>query len=364
VLGHLECAPGDVTGDLENQGTLKLLLLAGRRVTELAEVRWSPLSGWHERSRGWWAEREGDFGTILSLGICEQLGIVRGEQGAFLELFERVPGPAHVVFVPDSPLVPAAPVLCSQLRRSPAECERIAEDMARTFGPLLAAESKAGPAIATDWIYAGSLLKALLRSPLLERYDVLTAQGIKQLGPADAVILSLHSEQSVCLRHKRLGFVVSCHRFRLQQAGPALIQWLRAEFEPLRRTPDDLRRDYLMLIDMVRTQTNTHFLILNRVSSTGLDDVYCYAPFRKPLRDDLASIQAKELNLMLYQLARERDISIVDVDAIAAELGVGKHIPDGVHQSGRLQKAVRAQILRILRGRGVAGFDSRTDSLT
>jgi hypothetical protein len=77
----------------------------------------------------------------------------------------------------------------------------------------------------------------------------------------------------------------------------------------------------------------------------------------------LTNIRAKELNLMLYQFARERDISIVDVDALAAELGTGRHIPDGVHQSGRLQKAVRAQLLTILRERGVAGFDSRAAAL-
>jgi hypothetical protein len=355
VLGHLEC-PAEAVADLpENQSPLRALLLAGRRVTEIAEVRGAPATGWHDRVRAWWGDGDGLFGNVLSLGICEQLGIIRGARGAFYELFAQVAGPAHVAFIPDNLLVPSAPVLCSALQRTQLDRERIAENLARTLPPFLAAQAGSGAA-AQDWFVAGCLLKAITQSPLTEHHDVLTAAGVKRLGPIHAVILSLSSEQDVCLRHKSLGYLVSLHSFRLREFGPALIQWLHAEFEPVRRNTEEKKRDYLTLIDMIRARTSAQILILNDVSSFGVQDVYCYAPFDKPLSNTLAAVRAKELNLMLYQLARQQNIAVVDVDALAVELGIGKHIPDGTHASGRLQRALRTQIIAILHERGVPGF--------
>jgi hypothetical protein len=352
VIGYQECAPDEVH---EREG-LRLLILAGRRMVECAEVRWGPATGWHDRSRAWWAEDAGAFGTLLSLGICEQLGIVRGEQGAFFELLCAAPGPAHVVFVPDDVLVPSAGVLLAQLLRSEADNVLMVEDLARTFGTLVAADNQKGPEALAGWIFAGCLVKALTRSPLLEPYEVLTTAGVRQVGPANAVLLSLHSEHLVYLRHKRLGYLLNCHDYRVQDGGPAFKKWLRAEFEVVRRTPEDVRGEYLQLIDALQARTGAHLLVLNMVSSTERDDVYSYAPFDRPLRDALPGLRAREMNLMLYQLARERDISVVDIDALAVELGIGKHAPDGVHQSGRLQRAVRAELVTILRDRGVKGF--------
>ena len=57
----------------------------------------------------------------------------------------------------------------------------------------------------------------------------------------------------------------------------------------------------------------------------------------RPLANMLGSVRARELNLMLHDLARERNVAIVDVDAIAADLGSQRHAPDGVHGSGPLQ---------------------------
>jgi len=358
VIGQLECPAEAVSGTSENVNSLRALLLTGRRVTEIAEVRGAPAIGWHDRARAWWGEGSGDFGNVLSLGICEQSGILRGARGAFFELFAQVPGPAHMDYVPDNLLVPSAPVLCSALQRSQLERERIAENMARTLAPLLAAEAGNGAAAVQDWCVAGCFLKAITQSPLTEHHDVLTAAGVKRLGPCHAVILSLSSEQDVCLRHKSLGYMVSLHMYRMREFGPALTRWLQTEFEQVSRSMEDKRRDYLTLIDMIRSRTSAQILILNNVSSFGLQDIYCYAPFDKPLGNTLAGVRAKELNLMLYQLARQQNIAVVDVDAAAVELGIGKHMPDGTHASGRLQRALRAQILTILRERGVPGFGS------
>ena len=90
-----------------------------------------------------------------------------------------------------------------------------------------------------------------------------------------------------------------------------------------------------------------HILMLNRMSSSGDDDVQSYMPFDKPLGDTLASIRGKDINLMLHDLAREYDVAIVDVDAIAAELGGQRNLPDGIHPSGALQAEVRGEVSHI-----------------
>jgi hypothetical protein len=194
-------------------------------------------------------------------------------------------------------------------------------------------------------------------SPLTDHYDILTRRGLRRTGPSEAVVLSVNAESPVILRHQQLGYAVNLNFLVLTEvAGPAVRQWLLTAFEPIKRTPYDIRRDYRELIEAVRARSDTKFLILNAMSTSGDEDVFSYAPFDRPMDDTLSSIRAKELNLMLHDLAREQDISIVDVDAIAAELGGAAHLPDGVHQSGLMQAEVRAEILQLLRGRGVPGF--------
>ena len=179
---------------------------------------------------------------------------------------------------------------------------------------------------------------------------------MRETGPADAVLLSLNAETSFLLRHRRLGYALQCHGFRIAETGPATLRWLETEFDIVVRTPEDVHRDYRALIDAIRARGDAAFLVINTMSTSGHEDVHCYAPFDAPLGQSLGSVRARELNVMLYDLAREHDVAIVDADAIAAVLGGRNHLPDGVHPSGQMQAGVRAEILRILRERGVPGF--------
>lgn len=51
---------------------------------------------------------------------------------------------------------------------------------------------------------------------------------------------------------------------------------------------------------------------------------------------------------MLQDIADERALDIVDVDAIAADIGGGEHLPDSIHQSGLMQRLLRQEVLGIL----------------
>jgi hypothetical protein len=338
VIAHLEC---EVEADVD-VGKLRLLMLAGRRMTGLADVHAGLLPGWHDRTRGWWCDEDEVPVSLLSLGICDATGVVIGEQCAFLEMFEAAAAPTQMVFVPDHPLAPTAPVLLDQLQRKPAEFQAIAADMHRYLSASTLAPT------ADDWMVSGALLSVLQRSPIQDGYNLLTPSGAVRTSAADAVLLSLSSEPQSILRHKKLGYHLQIMRHHQAAAGPVFRAWLGSAFETVKRSVDDIRRDYMQLLDAIRTATGARVLVINRMSTSGYEDISTYSPFDAPMSDTLSSIAAKELNLMLHDLVEHRDLVIIDVDAIAADLGGAEHLPDGIHQSGPIQAALRAEILHAL----------------
>jgi len=330
------------------------LVFAGHRALDIAEVRTGLFTGWHDRARVWWGDADTPHGTLACLGICEQRSIVRGEAGAFLELFAAVRGPAHVVHHPDDALVPAAPFLVQQMTRTPAECRAIEEDIARSF-----ASGPVAPG-GRDFMMLGAIANALVRSPLTEVLTVTSPAGAATVSRPDAVLLSVLSESSLLLRHKRLGYWMQVHGYRLSETGPAFHAWLRANFEQVRRSLADIARDLGLLADAVRARGTTEILVLNAVSTLGTEQVQCYSSFTRPLGKTLGTVRARETNAMLHDLARTHGIRIVDNDALAAEFGARQHIPDRVHSSGALQQATRDEIVRLLHEAGVPGFVPRS----
>ncbi len=353
VIGHVECAHDAIPADFDDDVATRLLLLAGRRATGIAEVRSGLLSGWYDRRRAWWGEVGDRFDSLLCLGICDQVGVVQGEERTFRELFDASAGPAHVAYFPDDTVVPCAAVACEQLNRTPEAARVIAADFSHGFGQV---KPEPEP---RDWLFASAFMAALLRSPLAERHDVLTRAGLATIEAPRAIMTSLNAEGVFVLRHRRLGYAFHCHTFRLVEAGPAFRAWIRAEFEHVRRTPDDIRRDYRALVDAVCARSDTQFLVLNLITTATSENIQSYAGFDRPLGKTLGGVRARELNLMLHDLARERNVSIVDADAIAADLGTLRHAPDGVHGSRLLQDEIRAELLRLLRAHGLAGFGRR-----
>ncbi|HEY8244911.1 MAG TPA: hypothetical protein VII68_15705 [Casimicrobiaceae bacterium] len=344
TIGHVETSAGDAA----NGDALRPLFVAGRRVVEVAEDRSGLLTGWHDRLRAWWGDGDTPPSTLMGLGICDQSTLFRGDAEPFHEWFAAARGPAHVVFVPDHVLAPCAAVLTEQLGRTRDEVQAIRDDFTQSFAKLAPSPE--------DWMLAGSLLAAVLRSPLNERLEVLGPAGIVPTRGVDALVLSLNAEQPRLWRHKTLGYAVSVHGYRLKEAGPALTSWLLREFESVRQGVDDARRDYDALIAALRAHGVGAILVMNAMSTSSYEDVTTYASYDAPLSSTLGSVRAKELNLMLHDVSRAHDVSIVDNDAMAAELGSARHLTDGVHGSGALHAALRADILRILRERGVAGF--------
>jgi hypothetical protein len=126
-------------------------------------------------------------------------------------------------------------------------------------------------------------MAALQRSPVTERYEMLNRDGLRHAGPADALFLSLNAESPYIFRHRKLGYALYVHEFRLKDLGPAVLQWLRQSFERVERSPADIQRDYRVLIDTVRARADTKILIQNVMSTVGNETIHHYASYDRPM---------------------------------------------------------------------------------
>ena len=340
--------PAEIVASIETQGEpgdgeaalpLRRLMLAARRMTWMMDVDVGLLPGWNLSARAWWGETATPATTLLSIGICDTTGFVRGEDGGFAELFEMAASPAHVVHATEHPIAPCAPILLEQMLRTPAELEEISADLRRVLGK--------GPVTPTadDYLFAGAFLSQLSSSPLLETYDVLGPHGLSRSPPAGVVLLSAAAEPGRLLRHRRLGYAIQVYAYNVSGAGPAIRSWLERAFEPVTRSLDQVRQDLERLIDETNARTGARFIIVNRMSSSGRETITNYAAFDPPLGETLSSVGAKTMNLMLHDLAQGRPVSIMDLDALAAAHGGRRHLPDGLHQSALLQDALRRELL-------------------
>lgn len=319
----------------------RLMTLAGRRMGWAVDVDSGLLPGWHARTRAWWGDAAGQ--TLLSAGICDASGAVRGDRSGFLEMFEAANFPAQVVHISEHPIAPCAITLLEGYLRAPAQLEAISTDIQRVLGD--------GASTPEDWVFFAALMAQLGHSPMRETYEVLTPRGLERRRSADAILLSVIAEPFTILRHRRLGYHLNILAHDQRAAGPVARAWLASAFEPAPRPLETIRRDYVRLIETVGAATGARFMILNRMSTSGREDVSSYAAFDAPMAQTLTSIAAKELNLLLEDLAASHGVFVVDADAIAAEIGGARHVPDGVHYSGLMQARVREEILGELANR-------------
>jgi hypothetical protein len=98
---------------------------------------------------------------------------------------------------------------------------------------------------------------------------------------------------------------------------------------------------------IARRISSPPIFVVNRISTQLYEQIQTYAAFDETAMRGLGSVQAKEFNLVLHDLARDKILDIVDADAIAADLGMAHHLPDGVHASGTLYGEIRAELMRL-----------------
>lgn len=373
LIGQDQWDAGETIAELEGTGPpgdLVPLVLAGRRGFESGEGRGGLLVGWHDRARAFWpGEAARAHGTVLSLGTCEQTTLYRGDDRAFLPWFSRAPGPAQIVWVSDERTVHSSAVLLQHLRRTADQARAIAASVHAWMGEVAGAASF--PAFeggatsnvrrsrwpeSQDLLFAQHLLsEALSASPIVEGTDLLTNDGVVLGGPPDAIALSMGSELSPHFRHRTTGFTIAIHGFRFGTfVGERVRDWLRRDFERVRRTVADVERDHTALVDEISRRTGASVLLQNIIATSPADRISNYGWLGDAFRES-APVACNEMNSMVAGLAKHPSVAVIDADAVAAEVGV-RHCPDRNHASRELVEALQSEIHHVLRERHVAGF--------
>jgi hypothetical protein len=137
--------------------------------------------------------------------------------------------------------------------------------------------------------------------------------------------------------------------------GPAIIGWLKRDFERVPRSVADVGQDLAALTDELKARTGGVLVVQNLISTAPTDRIPNYAW----LGDSFSSavpVMCAEANLMLSSLTQDYDLSVLDSDALAAEHG-GRHCPDRAHPDRVLLDAQRDELHRILRARKIPGFE-------
>lgn len=318
---------------------LRLMVVAGRRAAWPVDSDAVLLPGGNWSARAWWGEAAGRR-SLLCLGLCDVSGIVRGHHSAFTELFESAPFPAHIVHASEHPVIPCSVVVLEQFRRTADQRQQITADIIAALGT--------GTANADDLSFASLLLRQLCASPVTESHNCLGAGGSVEVGPPRRILLSLSSEPQSLLRHRKLGYHVYILSGDARAAGPAMRRWLKTSFEPVRRAAADIGRDLAAFAAEVGARTGARVMMINRLSTSGREDIYSYAGFAAPLGASLAYAAAKEMNVMLDDLVASGTVDLIDIDAMAAEFGAEAHLPDGIHHSSLMQTALRRALIQQL----------------
>lgn len=326
-------------GDEAEAMPARLMMLEGKRFAWPVDSDASLLPGGNWQTTAWWGHSD-QMRSVLCLGLCDVAGIVRGKHAAFTELFEAAPIAAHISHFSEHPIIPCSLVIMEQLSRTPDQAKAISADIVNGLA--------AYGGNAADLSFASLLLRQLVVSPAEATHDCITATGTSQIGSAATILISLSSEPQSLLRHKKLGYHVYILSADARAAGPAMRQWLKASFEPVRRSVEDIRRHVLQTAESVKATTGGRLIVINRMSSSGRETIYSYSSFSAPLAASLSYVGAKEMNVMLDDLAAAGHLSIIDIDALGAEYGGEAHLPDGIHHSGTMQTALRAELLRLL----------------
>ena len=313
------------------------LMINSQRMTSLVDDRESLWSGWHYRQRIWPLGAAPPKRTLLALGICELAHALRGSDHAYSEMLLRFVEPVQLVTRDDVPFVTSARIALEQLTRTEEQSALIWNDLQTG---LLGTGNALTP---DDWMVAGCFGRMLIDRAIVEGYPVLSVQGITQSAPADCVVLSMMAESPIQLRHKQLGYHIHMHKWLFARLPHAMRQWIQHNFEQVKVSLDEVEHDYTELSKRLQSE-GRQLCLLNNIASHRNERIERYVHFQGALEDDLASFRNLSLNVMASHLAKRACLQVVDVDALAAELGIWDQSPDRVHHGPLLERGIRFEL--------------------
>jgi len=182
-----------------------------------------------------------------------------------------------------------------------------------------------------------------------ESFAVRAVNGMEEL-PKTVVVLSVGPDFARTLyRHREHGFLIDPGGWWLNQSmGNVLndmstVMWFNRTFKKTGRiTVENSMANFTRIIELVRKRTNAHILMFNLLAVEPGDTTYDYR-----FRQNSNMMRRREFNLALYDLSRELDFSIIDVDKLLKRDGVREQV-DFAHWPIEQFKPIAQEMFNIL----------------
>ena len=122
------------------------------------------------------------------------------------------------------------------------------------------------------------------------------------------------------------------------------VQWFNKNFKKIGKISlEESRENFRRLIGLLRERTGVkHVMIFNMLGMEPGEQIYNYQFVRDP-----QVIRRRQFNLMLTDLSRELDFSIIDVDKILKSLGVKEQV-DFAHWPIDRFEPVAREVYRVM----------------
>lgn len=161
-----------------------------------------------------------------------------------------------------------------------------------------------------------------------ESFAVPAINGMEEL-PKTVVVLSIGPDFARTLyRHREHGFLVDPGGWWLNQSMSNVIKddsnvmWFSKNFKKVGRiTVERSMANFSRIIELVRQRTGAQIMMFNLLGVEPKDETYNYR-----YRQNSNMMRRREFNLALYDLSRQLDFSIIDVDRILKREGVEEQV--------------------------------------
>ena len=181
-------------------------------------------------------------------------------------------------------------------------------------------------------------------------FQVQGPTGIEEF-EKNLIILSLGPDLvRSAYRHREHGFVVDPGGWWLNQNMSnvlddlSAVTWFNQNFKKIGKISlEESRENFTRLVTLLRERTGTkNIMILNMLGLEPGEQFYNYQFVREP-----QVIRRRQFNLMLTDLSRELDFSVVDVDKILKSLGVKEQV-DFAHWPIDRFEPVAREVYRVM----------------
>lgn len=194
-------------------------------------------------------------------------------------------------------------------------------------------------------------------SPLFEPTFRIPEPGLEKVDfPKNVVVLSIAADAvRTVYRHKTHGYLVDPGGWWLDGSKKQMLEnldvvgWFREHFESLGRvTPELFYENYSTFLPILKERTGAEVLVFNVLTVEPANPTHNYQLIR-----NAHTRHRREMNLALFELAREHDLSVIDIDRVLKDVGIRDSQVDFAHYPPECYEPIAREVYRVLKDRSI-----------